>query len=238
MQAITTIGLDIAKSVFQVHGIDAEGNVVLRRQLKRRYVLAFFQKLPSCRSAWRPVPRRIIGRARMLATRAVANAALRLSPFEPLGFVALNGVFLGHFLQGCDAEAAEAARRALQINPLIQRQLYEPCGGACSPRPSRRCESRGSTPYGTTAVVQHKSAVCRRRSRSPTYGCVGRSGAVGWATGIVRALLLLAQSGHSDCRNECPLLSVKRTSQFAGIMSPSDPKRTSAAHLRKQDHLV
>ena len=38
MQAITTIGLDIAKSVFQVHGVDAEGNVVLRRQLKRRYV--------------------------------------------------------------------------------------------------------------------------------------------------------------------------------------------------------
>jgi transposase len=48
MQAITTIGLDIAKSVFQVHGIDAVGNVVIRRQLKRRSVLAFFQKLPSC----------------------------------------------------------------------------------------------------------------------------------------------------------------------------------------------
>jgi transposase len=48
MQAITTIGLDIAKSVFQVHGIDAEGQVVVRRQLKRRYVLAFFQKIPSC----------------------------------------------------------------------------------------------------------------------------------------------------------------------------------------------
>jgi len=46
MQAITTIGLDIAKSVFQVHGVDTEGNVVLRRQLKRRDVLAFFQKLP------------------------------------------------------------------------------------------------------------------------------------------------------------------------------------------------
>ena len=44
MQTITTIGLDIAKSVFQVHGIDAEGNVVLRRQIKRRYVLAFFEK--------------------------------------------------------------------------------------------------------------------------------------------------------------------------------------------------
>jgi transposase len=48
MQTITTIGLDIAKSVFQVHGVDAEGKVVIRRQLKRRYVLAFFQKLPSC----------------------------------------------------------------------------------------------------------------------------------------------------------------------------------------------
>jgi len=48
MQAITTIGLDIAKSVFQVHGVDANGQVVLRRQLKRRYVLAFFEKLAPC----------------------------------------------------------------------------------------------------------------------------------------------------------------------------------------------
>ena len=48
MQTITTIGLDIAKSVFQVHGVDTQGNVVLRRQLKRRYLLVFFQKLPPC----------------------------------------------------------------------------------------------------------------------------------------------------------------------------------------------
>ena len=48
MQAVTTIGLSIAKSVFQVHGVDAIGNVVIRRQLKRRYVLAFFQKLAPC----------------------------------------------------------------------------------------------------------------------------------------------------------------------------------------------
>jgi transposase len=48
MQAVTTIGLDIAKSVFQVHGVDAAGNVIVRRQLKRRYVLAFFQKLSPC----------------------------------------------------------------------------------------------------------------------------------------------------------------------------------------------
>jgi transposase len=48
MQVVTTIGLDIAKSVFQVHGVDAGGQVVMRRQLKRRYVLTFFQKLPPC----------------------------------------------------------------------------------------------------------------------------------------------------------------------------------------------
>jgi transposase len=59
MQAVKTIGLDIAKSGFQVHGVDADGQVVFRRQLKRRYVLAFFQKVP----VWRPARPRIIGRA-------------------------------------------------------------------------------------------------------------------------------------------------------------------------------
>ena len=48
MKDITTIGLDTAKSVFQVHGVDADGEVVLRRQLKRRQVLAFFAKLRPC----------------------------------------------------------------------------------------------------------------------------------------------------------------------------------------------
>ena len=48
MQAATTIGFDIAKSVFQVHGVDSVGQVIIRRQLKRRQVIAFFQKLPTC----------------------------------------------------------------------------------------------------------------------------------------------------------------------------------------------
>jgi len=48
VQAVKTIGLDIAKSVFQVHGVDADGQVVIRRKLKRRYLLAFFEKLPAC----------------------------------------------------------------------------------------------------------------------------------------------------------------------------------------------
>ena len=48
MERVATVGLDIAKSVFQVHGIDATGTVVARRKLSRGRVLAFFEALPRC----------------------------------------------------------------------------------------------------------------------------------------------------------------------------------------------
>jgi transposase len=48
MVEITTIGIDIAKNVFQVHGVDAAGAVVLRRQLRRAEVMKFFGGLPPC----------------------------------------------------------------------------------------------------------------------------------------------------------------------------------------------
>lgn len=48
METVTTIGLDIAKSVFQVHGVDAAGGVVLRQRLTRGRMLKFFASLPSC----------------------------------------------------------------------------------------------------------------------------------------------------------------------------------------------
>lgn len=48
MSEVTVIGLDLAKSVFQVHGVDAQGQVVLRRRLTRRQVLKLFEKLPAC----------------------------------------------------------------------------------------------------------------------------------------------------------------------------------------------
>ncbi|HBF32265.1 MAG TPA: hypothetical protein DDW73_22005 [Rhizobium sp.] len=49
MKKVTTVGVDIAKSVFQVHGINAVGDVVIRSKLRRSEVIAFFQRLPSCR---------------------------------------------------------------------------------------------------------------------------------------------------------------------------------------------
>ncbi len=48
MNEISTIGIDIAKNVFQVHGISENGEVIVRRQLRRRQVLAFFKKLRPC----------------------------------------------------------------------------------------------------------------------------------------------------------------------------------------------
>jgi transposase len=45
---ITTIGLDIAKNVFQVHGIDAAEKVVVKKQLRHGQVLKFFASLPPC----------------------------------------------------------------------------------------------------------------------------------------------------------------------------------------------
>ena len=68
---ITTIGLDIAKNVFQVHGIDAAEKVVVRKQLRRGQMLSFFEALPPCLVAWKPARHHTIGHvnSRSLATR-------------------------------------------------------------------------------------------------------------------------------------------------------------------------
>ena len=44
----TTIGLDIAKSVFQLHGIDARGQITLQKRLRRAQLISFFANLPPC----------------------------------------------------------------------------------------------------------------------------------------------------------------------------------------------
>src|SRR5882724_9452106 len=48
MEQITTIGLDLAKNLFQVHGVDAAGKVLVRKQLRRAEVLRFFAAMPPC----------------------------------------------------------------------------------------------------------------------------------------------------------------------------------------------
>ena len=45
---ISTIGVDLAKNVFQIHGVDKDGKVVISRQLRRKQVIEFFSKIPPC----------------------------------------------------------------------------------------------------------------------------------------------------------------------------------------------
>ncbi len=48
MEAIAVIGIDLAKSVFQVHGVDAQGQVIVRKRLSRAKLVPFFAKVPPC----------------------------------------------------------------------------------------------------------------------------------------------------------------------------------------------
>jgi transposase len=75
MQSITTISLDIAKSVFQIHGVDVTGWAVIRRHLKRRYVLAFFEKLPPCLVGIEACAFDVMKYNAALVTKVLANSA-------------------------------------------------------------------------------------------------------------------------------------------------------------------
>lgn len=48
MEQVSVVGLDLAKSVFQVHGVNSQGNAVLRRRLTRSQLVKLFEKLPPC----------------------------------------------------------------------------------------------------------------------------------------------------------------------------------------------
>ena len=61
MGHVATIGLDIAKSVFQVHGVDAEGGVVIRQKLTRARLLKFFESWGRASLGSRPAEQPIIG---------------------------------------------------------------------------------------------------------------------------------------------------------------------------------
>ena len=157
MQTITTIGLDIAKSVFQVHGIDAEGNVILRRQLKRRYMLPFFQKLPPC----------------LVGIEACGSAHHWSRELQALGHTVrlmppayVKPYVKRHKNDATDAEAiCEAVSRPnMRLIPRLfgQEGTSRPGSGSCRSR--TRVEARtGSAISANEAIVI--CAVCSRQAR-------------------------------------------------------------------------
>ena len=84
MEQITTIGLDLAKNVFQVHGADAAGRMLVRKQLRRAEVLRFFSALPACLVGMEACGNALINivrwrtkRSRTLCNRAASTRARR-----------------------------------------------------------------------------------------------------------------------------------------------------------------
>ena len=63
LSSVTTVGLDLAKHVFQVHCVDALGRVVIAKLIRRNKLLEFFASLPRCLVGLRPPGRSITGRA-------------------------------------------------------------------------------------------------------------------------------------------------------------------------------
>ena len=61
LSSVTTVGLDLAKQVFQVHCVDASGRVVVAKAIRRNQLLEFFASLPPCLVGLEPPGRRIIG---------------------------------------------------------------------------------------------------------------------------------------------------------------------------------
>ena len=167
MQSVTTIGLDIAKSVFQVHGVDAAGQVIIRRQLKLVTCWHSFRSYHRAWSALKLARRHIIGH---VSFRHLATASL-MPPAYVKPYVKRQKN------DATDAEAiCEAVTRAnMRIVPtktpeqqsglVLHRtaicssasRLSDQCDPGSSCRVRDRCAGRAQRCRGT--------ARCRRQSK-------------------------------------------------------------------------
>jgi hypothetical protein len=84
MEQVTTIGLDIAKSVFQVHGVGADGPVVIRRQLRRAQVSPFFERPALCLIDYSADDRPVIYTGFAVGTWKIRFVKLKLSFGQPI----------------------------------------------------------------------------------------------------------------------------------------------------------
>jgi transposase len=120
MSEITTIGLDLAKHVFQVHGIDASGTTVLRKRLRRGHVLAFFSRLPRCvvgveACATAHYWARELGAFGHEDSRAASGSAVASWPRAAAQGLRNVGQLISIIRDGRDLRLPEAARQVLQV---------------------------------------------------------------------------------------------------------------------------
>ena len=142
MNEITTVGLDLAKHVFQVHGVDASGVPVVRKRLWRSEVLAFFARLPGC----------LVG----LEACATAHYWAREQKLIKIGAKVVSNGHYVTFQMGRDRGAATNVR----LSPGCGHHLCQHEGREGPTRQGRR--ARGAL----MRAEQHVSA--RRRGQLPT----------------------------------------------------------------------
>ncbi len=108
------------------------------------------------------------------AERAIdwGERAVRLSPFDPLGFIAFGGISLGHFMRGRNTEAADAARKAIQVNPLFSVNYM--------------CLVAALAKLGNTEEA--KAAVARLLGLQPSFSISRQCAAVGVVPSLTAAL--------------------------------------------------
>ena len=73
LSSVTTIGLDLAKHVFQVHGVDASGRVVVAKAVRRNKLLEFFASLPRCLVGLTALMERTGGRREVVVAASAAS---------------------------------------------------------------------------------------------------------------------------------------------------------------------
>jgi adenylate cyclase len=108
------------------------------------------------------------------AERAIdwGERAVRLSPFDPLGFIAFGGISIGNFMRGRNAEAADAARKAIQVNPLFSVNYM--------------CLVAALAKLGKTEEA--KAAVARLLGLQPSFSISQQCAAVGVVPSLTAAL--------------------------------------------------
>ena len=79
MKKISIVGLDLAKRIFQVHGIDEHHQVVVQKALQRSELRRGLVNLNPASSAWKLAQRRIIGRVRLASWDMMSNSSRRLT---------------------------------------------------------------------------------------------------------------------------------------------------------------
>jgi transposase len=116
MSTVTTIGLDLAKTVFQVHGVDDAGRPVLRRRLSRHERVSYFAKLPTC----------VVGLEACSAAHHWARERSRLGHLVRL----IPPQYVKPYVKRNKTDAADAAAICEAVTSSLLKNLFRAIGEA------------------------------------------------------------------------------------------------------------